>query len=423
MQLFKASLQGGLAGMRNVGFETEKQIQTLVENNIGALFPDIKFLKTEDRDITEGKRRPDTIAFDTKLNTFVVLEYKNKQDRGVIAQVKAYLQDMNESKGDLVLAYNEQSDYKSRSKNSFDWNKMYTIIIATEFDDHAIQGAKNDAAVEMYEIEMYDDSVVAMKRVGGTHMRKEPIHRDEPVTLHPPHTLKNLCETIRERMLDEFLGSEINTDPKHYDGFRYPGKSYFCTMSMRKSKILMWYYGKTSSIQNMKDFESALVNLNKLSAANRAGSGLKKRTKRQSMGNTSNRTWSGPLWSTPLSEIDFLKITEPPIQVSWNGVIHGGLNTWVDVLACVATLLVTSHASILKSKCPVMVSPKTAVMNINPINPNGTAFRASMKVGGVFLNKHGNKTTIIMHACKLAEAAGVDAKQFKVFFPKRNNTF
>ena len=311
IQLFRASPQAGLVGMNNARFENEKRMQTLVERNIGALFPGLKFLKTEDRDMTEGKRRPDTIAFDTNLNTFVVMEYKNKQDRGVVMQAKAYLQDMRENKGDLTLAYREQSDHSPRDRNSFDWNRMYAIIIATEFDPYSIQGAGKDAEVEMYEIDMYDDRVVVMERVGGAHVR-QMLPPDPPPPPPPPDT------------------------------------------------------------------------------------------------------------GIPLSKIDFQKEREPPTQVSWNGATHGGISSWIGLLVGVTELLVSGRGDIIRSRCPVMSGPKKAILNTSPTHPNGIIFNEKTQVGELFLNKNWDKKTIIKNACKLAEAADVDASDFKVLFPKRH---
>ena len=69
-----------------------------------------------------------------------------------------------------------------------------------------------------------------------------------------------------------------------------------------------------------------------------------------------------------------------------------------------------------------MAGTKQAILNTSPIHPSGKNFHENTKVGELFLNKHGNKETVIRNACKLAEAAGVDAGHFEVLFPKRNHT-
>ena len=416
--MFRASPQVGLVGMSNAGFENEKQIQNLVERNIGALFPGLKFLKAEDQDMTEGERRPDTIAFDTNLDTFVVIEYKNKRDRGVVLQAKTYLEDMRMNKGDLVLAYNEHPDYDQRTKNSFDWSSMYAIIIATEFDPFSIQGTHDVVNVEMYEIEMYDDRVVVMKRVGGAHIRKtekEEIHD----TL--PESLGDLYESIHERLLYKFPGSELNKEPKTYNGIRYPGKRYFCTTIKQKHKILIRYCGTKYTIRDMADFEQVLGNLKKPHDNDSAVSYPGGNATHESGKKSNSRTWSGPLRGVPLSEIDFQKAREPPTQVSWNGMTHGGLNSWTDLLVAVTKLLDDRHGN-LKFICPVMSGSKQAILNTSPTSPNGRNFLASVKVGELFLNKHGNKETIVKYACKIADAADVGARHVEVLFPKRNST-
>ena len=77
-RMFKAALPSGLVEMRERGFADEKQMQELIEESIGTLFPGLEFLRTEFGKISGGRFRPDTIAFDTREKTFVVIEYKNR---------------------------------------------------------------------------------------------------------------------------------------------------------------------------------------------------------------------------------------------------------------------------------------------------------------------------------------------------------
>ena len=56
--MFKASLPSGLVEMRERGFVDEKQMQKLVEENIGTLFPGLEFLRAEFGEISGGRFRP-----------------------------------------------------------------------------------------------------------------------------------------------------------------------------------------------------------------------------------------------------------------------------------------------------------------------------------------------------------------------------
>ena len=151
IQLFRAGLQTGLAAMSESKFVNEKHMQRLVEDNIETLFPGLKFLKTEFRDMVEGERRPDTIAFDTNQNTFVVIEYKNKRNSDVVAQANTYLRDMEQNKAALVLEHSAKMNCKPLDKKLFCWEDMYAIIMAPEFGPFQISGASKNQEVEMYE--------------------------------------------------------------------------------------------------------------------------------------------------------------------------------------------------------------------------------------------------------------------------------
>ena len=65
-----------------------------------------------------------------------------------------------------------------------------------------------------------------------------------------------------------------------------------------------------------------------------------------------------------------------------------------------------------------MSGPKIAILNTSPANPDGTKFLESKEVGVLFLNKHGNRETVIRNICKLAEAAGLDARVFEATLPR-----
>ena len=247
---------------------------------------------------------------------------------------------------------------------------------------------------------------------------KEEETRDPP----PKKSLENLYESIHERLLDKFPGSELNKEPKTYDGIRYPGKRYFCTTIKQKHKILIRHCGTKYTIRDMADFEQVLGNLKKPYNDYPVVSYTGKDPTHESGKKNGSRTWPDPLRAIPLSEIDFQNAKEPPTQVSWNGAIHGGLNSWTDVLVGVTKLLVDNRGNRIKSMCPVMSGAKQAILNTSPTNPDGRNFLASAKVGELFLNKHGNKETVVKYACKLADAAGVGAKHFEVLFPKRNGT-
>ena len=238
--MFRTAFQTGIAEMIRSGFDDEKQMQTLIEDGIGTLFPGLKFLNTEFRGMAGGERRPDTIAFDTDRNTFVVMEYKNKLSKEVVDQAKTYLRYMEGHNSDLVLAYREKMGSKPRDGQSFNWKDMYAVIIATEFSQYQITGASKDQDVELYEIKLYDDNVITVERVGGGHKGLVPKDTDPEL----PERMVQLYGTIHNRLLAEFPGTKVVRNDKNHSGFILPGsREYFCRIEMQKQKIWLEYSG------------------------------------------------------------------------------------------------------------------------------------------------------------------------------------
>ena len=159
MPVFEATIESKLAELQRKPFQKESVLHKLVEDNIDVLFPGLEMLKNE---MGVDKYRVDTVAFDKNLNTFVVLEYKNKKDSSAITQAKAYMNKMKDHKAEFVLRHGmgyELGWYK--------WNNVYSIIIAPSFTDHTIDAAKNDDTIQLYTIEAYGNNIVVMNSVGG----------------------------------------------------------------------------------------------------------------------------------------------------------------------------------------------------------------------------------------------------------------
>ena len=210
IRLFEVSNQFTLVEMGDHAFDNEDQMHRLIEDNIQALFPGLSFLTREFREMAGGELRPDTVAFDTNLNTFVALEYKNRRNTEAVDQARTYLNFMGEHKADLVLLYTGKKG-SSRSKDSFDWKSMYAIIMAPEFGDYQILGADKDSAVELYKIRMYINQVIVVERVGGGH------ERTPTTTLSPKPSPKPLQTTTIKPHSSSHNTSKQATLPKLND--------------------------------------------------------------------------------------------------------------------------------------------------------------------------------------------------------------
>ena len=255
-RLFRATLQTGLTDMKEIGFDDEKHMQKLVENNIETLFPCLKFLETEFREMAEGEHRPDTMAFDTDRDTFVAMEYKNRLDKDVVAQAKTYLRDMEGHKGDLMLAHSRKMDCRPRDRQSFKWNDMYAVVLAPVFGSFQVIGASKDQEVELHEIKLYDDLVMTVKRVGGDH--KGSVSGDSTDD-KPPERTDQLYKTIHSMLLAEFPGTKAVSRDKTHSGFTMLGsRKHFCSIKIKRQRILLACSGERAA-RELKS--SSLVNV------------------------------------------------------------------------------------------------------------------------------------------------------------------
>ena len=72
--------------MKRNKFDSEYILHKLTESNLKILF-DLEFVASE---IQLNKLRIDTLAFDEKTKTFVIIEYKNEPNLNVINQTQGY---------------------------------------------------------------------------------------------------------------------------------------------------------------------------------------------------------------------------------------------------------------------------------------------------------------------------------------------
>lgn len=189
-RLFKMS-DAKLSELDNVGFSGEDRLHELTETNIGTLFPGLTFVNSEFRDLNDGGYRPDTLAFEDGNKTFVVIEYKNRLDAGVIDQTKAYLNTMKQNEPALIMGYVNSRGGGDTTRESYNFDAMYAIILAPAFKQKQIDSTSLDKELELYEIQRYKDDIFTMRRVGGGHELP-----NAPKRVSAPR-LKNMDDYVR----------------------------------------------------------------------------------------------------------------------------------------------------------------------------------------------------------------------------------
>ena len=420
IRVFRTVPNAGFTELPDTGFDDERHLHALIERNIGTLFQHLTFLKGEFRELDEGRHIPDTVAFDSERNTFVVIEYKNKMDRGVVDQAKAYLETMKERKQVLAAAYHNARRGKLDPK-SYNWD-VYAIVMAPEFTQNQITGSRMDTSLELHEIRQYGDGVMTVRRAGGGHAgspaRAKP--HSKPASFKPSSP-GHLDKEIQNRIRAEFPGSVVNEKPKYYSGFYYPGHGYFCTVVPQKSKAWLLYSGShatstlkpdgfvqaipggkghgvgkyRSEIRGEADLARAVAILKRLNATNPR----QILTTEEEMRITSAKHKPG---------------TPPPTALICPDATIS-LDSWSGVLVEVAKWLI-EKGMLEASNCPVSLRHGDILLNTEPRRRNGKLFLHKRDVGGLFLNMNGASTRSIQYAVRLIEAAGQNPDGFKLRF-------
>ena len=79
MEIYSLDKQN-LHSVKLLPFKREKEIQSIVENNVDELFS-IEFVSTE---FTIGEFRIDSLCYNRESNSFVIIEYKKGSSYSVI---------------------------------------------------------------------------------------------------------------------------------------------------------------------------------------------------------------------------------------------------------------------------------------------------------------------------------------------------
>lgn len=157
-------------------FKLEKEIQTLVENNLEVLF-NLQFVKSE---FSIKNFRIDTLAFDTENKSFVVIEYKKGSNFSVIDQGYTYMSLMLNNKADFILEYNEKNTTQLK-KDDVDWSQSKVIFISpqfTEFQKHSVNF--KDVPFELWEIKRYENNLLGLVQHKSNSNESISIVTDSP---------------------------------------------------------------------------------------------------------------------------------------------------------------------------------------------------------------------------------------------------
>lgn len=202
-----------LTPIKKSNFSLERDIQTICEENMETILG-IKFLADE---FPIGGRRYDAVAYDPNANTFIIIEFKNRESQSLVDQGYTYLNIALDRKSDLILLYHRVTGDKE--KDDFAWDSMRVYFVSPVFTPYQRGAVTTSMPFKMFEINRFDNDIVTMEEIIGTEIHDvDPVQRNnkeaEKVskvvkTYTEDEIIKNSNDNIKE--IYEYLKGKITT--------------------------------------------------------------------------------------------------------------------------------------------------------------------------------------------------------------------
>ncbi|MBI5463647.1 MAG: hypothetical protein HY966_01680 [Ignavibacteriales bacterium] len=137
-------------------FRLEKDVQQIVEANLGSLFG-LQLVRSE---FSLSGLRIDTLAYDKEAQAFVIIEYKKGSNYSVVDQGMSYLGLMLNNKADCILEFNERCN-GSLKRDNVDWSQSRVIFISPSFTTFQLEAINfKDLPIELWEVKRYANKTV-----------------------------------------------------------------------------------------------------------------------------------------------------------------------------------------------------------------------------------------------------------------------
>jgi len=143
-----------------INFNKEKEIQTLIENNLEVVF-NCKFIETEFSTGSEHAGRIDTLAL-SEDNNPVIIEYKKAASSELVNQSLYYLSWIKDHKGDFQVAV----ENKLGKSTEIDWNDIRVICIAPDYKKYDLHAVRMMGAnIELWQYKYYNTNTLYLEEI------------------------------------------------------------------------------------------------------------------------------------------------------------------------------------------------------------------------------------------------------------------
>jgi len=248
-------------------FATEKELQALVERNLGPMF-NCRLVASEFPTGAQHAGRIDTLALSEEDNP-VIIEYKKIESSDLINQSLFYLSWIHDHKGDFEIAVQKILGPKVK----VDWSDVRVICIAPDYkryDLHAVQVM--GANIELWRYRLYANSTLFIEEVfrktldtstGSATSPKDPVmvaagkkaahtraHGSYTFEQHlaaKPKTIADLAIAIHEYILS--IDSAIDAAPKKFYVAYKISQNIVC-MEVQKKAVRLYLKLSPSEVKN-----------------------------------------------------------------------------------------------------------------------------------------------------------------------------
>ena len=250
MKLFKVS-NNILKEVGRTNFNLEKDIQSLIEKNLKAVF-NLEFIATEfEVKLGAEKFRIDTLSYNQETKSFVIIEYKKVKDYSVVDQGYTYLSALINNKSDFVLKYINKTKSNLDPKD-FYWSQSRVIFISPTFSSYQKNSVNfRDVPFELWQIQKYEDGHISLEQhiansdqsIDGFKQNNKPINRlkgeivvtsETDLTLKTDQSALEAWGLLKSHYLEN-ADIELNVT-KNYISFKKKNTA-ICYVSFQKSRL------------------------------------------------------------------------------------------------------------------------------------------------------------------------------------------
>ena len=243
-----------LTPIKEMRFQKEREIQKLVEHNLQSLLG-LEFVRSEFPVSGNVQQlRIDSLAYDPKNRSFVIIEYKQDKNFSVVDQGYAYLSAMLNNKADFILEYNECC-HKTLKKSDVDWSQSRVIFIAQNFTSYQKEAINfKDLPISLWEIKRFGNQTVCfeeIRKLNATESIKTVSHTDSTSIVDReikvyteadhlkdvPENIAELYGQLRDKILElDDVGIKAT---KLYVAFTI-NDSNFVTITIQRKALKLW---------------------------------------------------------------------------------------------------------------------------------------------------------------------------------------